>query len=120
MDVFSTYIKHNHDLLEGVGLLNRILINTSGAGVRETTKWVQPSKDLFGCEEIYKECDYCVEGESKESIVKVFVAEACGEPPAQFSTSGYEQEGGVLHFGFLFKDDDEDVKAIFFVIHPSS
>lgn len=48
------------------------------------------------------------------------MAEKCGNPPAQLTTAGHQQGGGVLHFGFVLSDDDKGTKAIFFVIHPKS
>mmetsp|Transcript_5292 Transcript_5292/g.5761 ORF Transcript_5292/g.5761 Transcript_5292/m.5761 type:complete len:241 (-) Transcript_5292:81-803(-) len=92
------------------------LINKSGKGVTVKIKWKQVLKKVIGCTEYYKECDYELK-DKPETIVKVFVAEECGEPPETLCTSGHTQGTGKLHFGFIFYDDSKS-GAIFFVVHP--
>ena len=119
--IFEEMEKHKEELLQKSGFYGKTLINTSGGGVRERISWTQTSRSWTGNTEVYQECDYKIEGE-EGSVVKVFVAAACGPPPAEFNTAGHEQGDGpgVLHFGYVFADDDPAVKAIFFVIHPNS
>ena len=71
----------------------------------------------------YIENDYQLD-DDKKTILKVFVATDCGPPPKTFNTSGHAQKGynssvrGILYFGFIPLEGDEQTKRIFFVIHP--
>jgi hypothetical protein len=110
------FTAENQTLLRDLNLLDVTLQKTDNDVESVNIEWGQVDRALFGCEEPYKECIYKMDG--SDSHVKVFVADACGEPPAEFNTSGVNQNGGRLYFGYVYADDDERVKAIFFVIHP--
>ncbi len=115
----TSFTNENKQLLKDVKLYDINLVNTSGGGVKVNISWTQIKRSITGCTESYQECDYKVDG-SDSAIVKVFVAHECGKPPDKFSTSGCQIGNGELHFGYIFSDDDEETKAIFFVIHPNS
>ena len=114
----TQFTSENKYLLDKMNLSNRVLINKSGDGVQEDISWTQASRNLLGNTEKYYITDYYVEGESKDSVVKVFVAASCGKPPSRINTSGHSMGGGKLHFGYIFYDNNG--KAIFFVLHPNS
>lgn len=110
------FTSDNQRLLRELKLLD-VKLELSNQPVESVDiEWGQVNRSLLGNEEPYKECVYMLPGSS--SHVKVFVANACGDPPASFNTSGVELNGGKLHFGYVYDDDDENVKAIFFVIQP--
>jgi len=117
----TQFTEDNKNLLRGLGLLNVQLKMTSEAPISQTITWGQAKLDLlFDVERSYKECTYSIIGDNGNSKVKVFVADECGTPPDIINTSGHQQGGGALHFGYIFHDEQKDVKAIFFVIHPNS
>jgi|GEM_PF-5595242 len=119
MSYDTSFTDDNKQKLKDAGLYNVKINNTSGGGVKVNIAWTQTMRSLTGCEEAYQECDYRMDG-TDTGIVKVFVAQECGTPPDSLDTSGCQMGAGKLHFGYIFKDDDEDTAAIFFVIHPNS
>ncbi len=117
----TQFTDKNQNLLKELGLYNVQLEKTAEQEIKQEIEWGQAKLDLLSnVKREYLECVYTIKGAPKTSKIKVFVATECGAPPAIINTSGHEQGGGVLHFGYIFHDDKEDVKAIFFVIHPNS
>ncbi|MFC1747932.1 hypothetical protein ACFL2V_03920 [Pseudomonadota bacterium] len=112
----TQFTRENQSLLGELNLLNATLEKTNEPIESVNIEWGQVSRALLGNEEPYKECVYQKQGST--ALVKVFVAESCGEPPQTFNASGVNYNGGRLHFGYV-EDDDEKVKAVFFVIHPA-
>lgn len=112
----TNFTLENEQLLRDLNLYNVDLELSDKQIESVDIEWSQMNRDFFGSSEPYKECIYKMKG--SESHVKVFVADSCGAPPASFNTSGVNYNGGTLHFGYVFSDDDDKVKAIFFVIHP--
>lgn len=107
-------------LLSGLNLFNVELEKTQEADIPQSIDWTQTGRALFGNTEKYQECTYRLKGTKLPAKVKVFVADSCGAPPATFHTDGHQQNGATLHFGYIYHDEEKDVKAIFFVIQPAA
>lgn len=105
-------------LMAEFGIAGATFENTSGEGVRREVKWVQPARNVMGCAEFYRECEYVVisNGPQKGKKYIVFVAERCGPPPELFCTNGHED---VLHVGYLY-EEEVGYGALFFVMHPKN
>ena len=105
------FIEDNRRLLKSVNLYG-VDLQLVDSGSRVSVSWTQATRALLGNKENYHMACYA---DAEGRRVLVFVAEQCGQPPPSFSTNGYSQHGGVLHF--VYANVGQHVA---FVIHPNS
>jgi len=102
----------NIKILQANGLLRARLYNLTGPGILQKIAWTQITRNIFGCEETYRQCLYKDENGLGYAV---FIALTYGDAPESLvvDVDTINQNGCRLFFGA-----SSDHRSVFFVIHP--